>query len=148
MVSALTNYINFPMSNITPLLTGMSRIPDWARPSLCSPPCHCVTLNNLALTQRKAWIKCRGKGKIYCSWFLVLPLQLSGEVAASQNPARKFKVEAHTDLLFPAGTVVSSSCAAVFEGWVRCKCIQQCYRQKSTPIKLLWGERRMTWLGV
>lgn len=133
-------------SNVTPL----SRICHVyrARHSLCSPPCHHISLNNLALIQRNAWITCRGRGNIYCRWILVLPPQLRGEVAASQSPARKFKVEAHTVLLFPAGTVVSSSCAAVLEGWVHCKCIQQCYRQKSTPFNLLWGERQMTWLGV
>lgn len=77
------------------------------------------------------------RGNVYSCWVLVLLVQLRGEEAASQNPARKFKVEAHTILLFPAGAVVSSSCAAVLEGWVHRKCIQQCCRQKSTPFKLL-----------
>lgn len=130
----------FSLSKITPLLTSMSGIPDWARLSLCSPPCHHIMLNNSALTQRNPRIKCRGRGYI-CVMLLMVGIISAAHwvVAVSQDPVRKLKVEAHTILLFPAENVVSSSCAAVLVGWVHCpKSIQECYRQKSTPFKLLW----------
>lgn len=63
------------MSNITPLLTGTSGIPDSARPSLCSPPCRSISLNNLAPAQRNAWIKCVRRGNAHCRWLAVLALR-------------------------------------------------------------------------
>lgn len=68
--------------------------------------------------------------------------------ANSITESRKFNVEIHMSEEILLLLHISTSCAAVFEGLVCCKSIQQCYRQKSTPLKLLWGEQRMTWLGV
>lgn len=50
------------------------------------------------------------------------------------------KVESwSTVLLFPAETVVSSSCAAVLVGWVHYESIQQCCRQKEHSLQTPWG---------
>lgn len=78
-----------------------------------------------------------GRGNVYCGRSLELPLQLRGGSSVTQ------KVQSwstHTALLFCQGTVVSSSCAAVSEGWVHGKYIQQTIKTKEHSLQISLGE--------
>lgn len=73
----------------------------------------------------------------------------SGKAAASQIIAKTIKVEAHTVLIFPAGTLVSSGCAAVFEGWTRSASESNSVSER-TALRSYFsgGGKQRTWLDV